>query len=119
MAVGISVQRAKTKEAFADSELELLTELGRHAEKSLRLGIRLLDAELANVGLGEILSRIGIAVFALDLLGRVVFSNPAAASLIGQRIEIVDGRLRMGASAERQAIDAAIGRMLGPNPDMR
>ena len=61
--VWISVQRSIIREPFSDQELAILTRLGAHAEKSLRLSIRLLDAELTALGLGDALTRIDIAVF--------------------------------------------------------
>jgi DNA-binding CsgD family transcriptional regulator len=108
IAVAISVQRSLNKPAFTDEELRVATRLGRHAEKSLRLSIKLLDTQLTNTGLGEALTRIGIGVFALDSLGRVVFANPAAERLCGGSIDIVQTRLRIGSAAERVAIDDAI-----------
>lgn len=107
--VALSIQRdSGRKPPFSDSELEIVARLGRHAEKSLRLSIRLLDAELANLGLGEALARIGIAVFALDSLGRVVFSNPAAKALSLNEVSVRDGQLRVGTGATRASIAAAI-----------
>ena len=78
----LSVQRASMrKPGFSDGELDLLARIGRHTEKSLRLSIRLLDAELARMGLGEALARIGIGVFALDHLAELCFPiQPDSAS---------------------------------------
>lgn len=114
--VAIAIQRGGEKEPHSKEELAIATRLGRHAEKSLRLGIRLLDAELANVGLRDALARIGIGVFALDLLGRVVFSNPAAERLVGEDISIVNGRLRLGVGPDRAANDALIAQALRAEP---
>lgn len=76
--VMLSVQRdAKAKEQFSDEELEILGIISRHVEKSLRLSIKLLNAEVTSVGLGEALARIGIGVFAPDSRASVIFSNPA------------------------------------------
>jgi DNA-binding CsgD family transcriptional regulator/PAS domain-containing protein len=98
--VVLSVQRnSKLKPQFSDAELEGLRIISRHVEKSLRLSVRLLNAELSNVGLGEALSRVGIGVFALDALGRVVFSNPAARRLVGDAFTLAEGRLRMSSAA--------------------
>jgi hypothetical protein len=68
--VGVSVQRADTKPPFTPNSTCWLT-----FEKSLRLGIRLLDNKLTRVGLGEALAREGIGVFALDSLRRVSSSE--------------------------------------------
>jgi DNA-binding CsgD family transcriptional regulator/PAS domain-containing protein len=97
--VGISIQRGGNKPPFMDADLALLTRIGRHAENALRLSIRLLDAELSNLGTREALSRLGIGVFALDSLGRVIFVNAAGERLLGDGLELVDGRLRATAVA--------------------
>jgi DNA-binding CsgD family transcriptional regulator len=106
--VWISVQRAKAKTPYTDDELETLTRLARHAERSLRLGVRLFDAELAQLGLADALARVGIGVFALDSLQRVMFSNPAADALLGDGLRLVNGRLAVAGQRERRALDAAI-----------
>jgi len=94
--VVLSVQRnSKLKPQFSDAELEELRTISRHIERSLRLSVRLLNAEFANVGLGAALARIGIGVFALDTLGRVVFSNPEAQRLLGEALYLAEGRLRI------------------------
>ena len=116
ISVAISVQRASVKDPFSDSELEALTRLGDHAEKSLRLSMRLLDAELRNLGLGQALARVGIGVFALDSDGRVVFSNPAGERLLGPHVAIVNGRLRIGSGAQSSAVDLALRQVLQGGP---
>jgi DNA-binding CsgD family transcriptional regulator len=110
--VWMAVQRSPDKPVHSDAERALAARLGRHVEKSLRLSIRLLDGELGNVGLGEALMRVGIGVFALDSLGRVKFSNPAAERLLNDGVAIVDDRLRLGAGEARAQADAALGRAL-------
>jgi DNA-binding CsgD family transcriptional regulator/PAS domain-containing protein len=116
MQVAVSVQRVATKPPFTDDELEILDRLGRHVEKSLRLSIRLFDAELTKVGLGEALARVGIGVFALDSLGRVVFSNPAGNRMLGDGLAIVKERLLVGAAPERAALETAITQMVRAEP---
>jgi DNA-binding CsgD family transcriptional regulator len=64
-----------------------------------------LDAELTNVGLGDALARVGVGVFTLDGLGRVVFSNAAGDLLIGTDINIDGGRLRVGFGDARREFD--------------
>jgi len=116
--VALSVQRsAKTRPPFSDAELAILARLGLHVEKSLRLSIRLLDAELVKIGLSEALSRLSIGVFALDSLGRVVFSNPAGERLLGDGMALVSGRLLVGAAPERAALEAAIAQMTRAAPE--
>jgi hypothetical protein len=109
----VSIQRdSRRKSEFSDDELGLLVVVGRHIEKSLRLSIRLLDAELTRLGLGEALARIGIGVFSLDSLGRVVFSNPAGRRLVGDDLHLVQDRLCIGSGSTREAIDKAISHAL-------
>jgi DNA-binding CsgD family transcriptional regulator/PAS domain-containing protein len=115
--VAISVHGASERPAFTDAELNILGRLGVHAEKSLRLSIRLFDAELVKVGLGEALARIGIGIFALDSLGRVVFANPAGERLLGDGLALVNDRLLVGAAPERAALEAAIAQMTRAAPE--
>ncbi|MGY3581428.1 DNA-binding CsgD family transcriptional regulator/PAS domain-containing protein [Bradyrhizobium sp. USDA 4341] len=112
----LSMQRHAGREEYSDDELEVLNRLGRHIEKSLRLSIRLLDAELVKLRLGEALSRIGIGVFALDSIGRVVFSNPAGEKLLGDQLQIVHERLHIGTGPTRETIDEAVSRALRGQP---
>ena len=112
VAVGLSVQRSVGKPEYTDAEVELMARIGRHAEKSLRLSIRLLDAQLSNLGLGDALGRIGIGVITLDSIGRVIFANPVAERLSGQELQIEDGRLKIGSGARRSEIDAVISHAL-------
>lgn len=107
----LSLQRHADRSEYSGDELEVLGQIGRHVEKSLRLSIRLLDAEHAKVGLSEALARIGIGVFGLDSLGRVVFSNPAGQRLAGHQLQLVHERLRIGGGNAR-TIDEAIARAL-------
>jgi DNA-binding CsgD family transcriptional regulator len=87
-----------------------LTQLGRHAEQALRLSIRLLDAEMTNVRLGEALARIGIGVLALDSVGRVVFANPEGERLLEPYMN-ADRRLRLDSVAD-QAPSDRLGKLL-------
>jgi DNA-binding CsgD family transcriptional regulator len=115
--MAISVQRnARMKPPFSDAELTILTRLGRHAENSLRLSIRLLNAELVKVGLGEALNRLSIGVFALDSLGRVVFSNLAGDRLLDDGMTLLNDRLLIGSAPERAALEAAIEQMTSAVP---
>ena len=112
----IAVQRAIEKEPYSEREIDLMVRLGRHAEKSLKLSIGLLNAELGNLGLREALGRLGIGVFALDSLGRIVFSNPAGDRLIGDGLIVVDERLRFSPSAARGDIESLTDRVLRSDP---
>ncbi|QGM44615.1 helix-turn-helix transcriptional regulator [Methylocystis heyeri] len=115
--VWISVQRAKAKASFSDEELEILARLARHAEQSLRLSVRLFDAELSKVGMGEALARLGIGVFALDSLKRVVFANPAAERVVGKGLDIANGRLCAAAKHETTALKCEIDRVIHATPE--
>jgi DNA-binding CsgD family transcriptional regulator len=117
VSVAISVQRSNSKPPYDDAELDVLTRLGRHAEKSLRLSMRLFDSELTKVGLGEALARVGIGVFVLDSLRRVVFSNPASERLLCDGLALVKDRLLVAQSPERAALEAAIARMIRARPE--
>jgi DNA-binding CsgD family transcriptional regulator len=115
--VVVSVQRdSRRKPQFSDDELETLREISRHTEKSLRLSVRLLNAEVTNLGLGEALARIGIGVFALDSLGSVIFSSPAAQRLLGDTLYLQKGRLRIGDADTGTKLDEAIAHTIGVGP---
>lgn len=91
--VGVSVQRAVGKPEYTDHEVATLARLTPHIERSLRLSIRLMDAELSKLGLAEALARVGIGVFLLDSIGRVVFANDLARTSLGDGLGVVDDRL--------------------------
>ncbi|WP_294540579.1 helix-turn-helix transcriptional regulator [uncultured Rhodoblastus sp.] len=74
----LSVQRDKARAPYAGEEVHKVSLLARHVERSLKLSIRLFDAENCNLGMREVLSRLGIGVFALDNDLRVIFANPAS-----------------------------------------
>lgn len=110
--VFISVQRRFDKPRFDDDELRLVAHLGRHVEQSLRLGIRLFDAEMRAEGLARVLSSMHVGVFGLDSLGRVTMSNPAGTAMRGALLDIRDGRLVPTARAERAAFATELARCL-------
>jgi DNA-binding CsgD family transcriptional regulator len=83
MSAGVSVQRARGKPNFSPEELRRVENLARHIERSLRLSIRFFDAENCTMGMREILSRMGIGVFAVDANMKVIFANPAASNGAG------------------------------------
>jgi PAS domain-containing protein len=115
--VALSIQRnARRKPAYSDEELRTIGRIGRHVEESLRLSIRLLDAELAKVGLGEALARLGIGVFALDSVGRVLFANPAAERMAGDGLAIASDRLLVAASPERDALRQVVAQTISGAP---
>jgi len=112
----IAVQRSIEKAPYSEQEIDLMVHLGRHAEKSLKLSTALLDAELANLGLREALGRLSIGVFALDALGRVVFSNPAADRLTGDGLSVINGQLHFAPSASRSDIENLLYQVLRGDP---
>ncbi len=115
--VVLSAHRSAKRPPFSDAELAILARLGRYMEKSLRLSIRLFDADVLKVGVGEALSRVGIGVFGLDSLGRVVSVNPAGESLLGDGLALVNDRLRVGAASARAALATAIDQMARSTPE--
>ncbi len=116
--VMLSVQRdSKRKQQFSDAELEDLRTISRHIEKSLRLSVKLFNAEIANIGLGEALARIGLGVFILDSLGCVIFSNPVAKQLLlGDMLYLANGRLRIEETSTSAGLDEAIARIIRAVP---
>jgi DNA-binding CsgD family transcriptional regulator/PAS domain-containing protein len=110
--VALSIQRVPERAPYTDAELQVIGELGAHVEQALRLGIRLMDAELVGAGLGAALTRIGMGVFALDSRGRVVFVNPAAQALQRDGLDVVDDRLVTSCSALSGLVDAEIARVI-------
>lgn len=111
--VALSVQRALGRTEYSEDELNILERLAPHVERSLRLSIRLMDAQSVQEGLATALARIGIGVFALDALGRIIFSNAASEALLGDGLNIVHDRLVLAntstsadaVAAIRQALD--------------
>ena len=75
----LSVQRLNHQPNFSASERKLLESLARHAEQSLRLSCRLMQAEVANVVLGDALERVGCGVVLVNGEGTAVFHNVAGA----------------------------------------
>jgi DNA-binding CsgD family transcriptional regulator/PAS domain-containing protein len=115
--MAVAVQRSIDKEPYSDVELKMLTEIGRHAEKSLRLSVRLLDAERAGAGLRDAFGRLDIGVFALDTIARVVFCNDVAARMIGEGILISENRFRVAPTANRDEIEGEIENVLRGQAD--
>lgn len=105
-AVGVSIQRSKNKLPFTPEECSTLSSLGMHAEKALRLSLRLLFADVTALGLRESLDRLGVGIFMVDGRGRVVFSNEAASQLVGTVFELSGERLV--ALSQRAEFEAAL-----------
>lgn len=117
IAVALSIQRnPKTAPHFSDDELATIGRLGRYVEKSLRLSIRLIDAETSNSGLADALAGLGVGVFVLDSLGRVVFRNQSAERVLGDAIRIEKERLLLASSPDDKAFQKAIESTVRANP---
>lgn len=91
--VGISVQRRANKAPYSEAELVVLQHIGIHVEQALRLSVRLMNGELFKDGLVAAFEKMNLGIFVLDTLARIIFSNSVAQSLIGDGLEIMDGRL--------------------------
>lgn len=106
--VALAVQRGADKGPWSDSELETLSRLGRHVENALRLGIRLINAEVSQHALADALTRLGVGVFLLASDGRVLFANPAGQMLTGDGLLISGGRLTARTEERRETLRARI-----------
>lgn len=105
--VALSVQRAIGRPEYSEDELRFLERLAPHVETSLRLSIHLMDAKAMNSGMGTAMARIGIGVFALDSMGRVVASNAASQALLGDGLNVVNDRLVLtNPAASEEAVNA-------------
>ncbi|WP_333825365.1 helix-turn-helix transcriptional regulator [Pinisolibacter sp.] len=89
----ISVQRRYDAPRFTDEEVRLVSRLGHHVEQSLRLSIRLIDAEVTRDGLAAALAAMKIGLFGLDSLGRITTTNAAGRALLDNGLSIADHRL--------------------------
>ena len=96
--VGLSVLRAVGTPPFSDADLAVLADFGRHAEQALRLGLRIVEAEAVNLGLGEALSRLSSGVFVVDGARRVSFANARARRLSTTVFDVKDGMLGLRSS---------------------
>jgi DNA-binding CsgD family transcriptional regulator len=116
MAASLSVQRGEAKPPFGPEELRQIRLLGRHIERSLKLSTRVFDAERCNMGMREILSRLGIGVFALDEDMRVIFANPASRNGFDVLLETGDASEPGLTALARQKIERALARMGQTDP---
>ncbi|RDJ27511.1 helix-turn-helix transcriptional regulator [Bosea caraganae] len=110
VAAALSVQRSQDKPSFSDDELAVIARLGRHVENALRLGVRLINAEASQQALTDVLARLGVGVFLLDAVGRVIFANPAAEQISGDGLLVAQGRLTARVASCQEALRAAIAR---------
>lgn len=108
----ISVQRRHDRPQYSDEEVRLVARMARHVEQSLRLSMRLVDAEVTRGGLIEALSKMTIGVFGLDSSGRLTLSNEAAQALLGRELLVQDDRLIPKSVGERTEFARTIRRLL-------
>lgn len=115
--VALSIQRARGKPEYSEDELKILERLAPHVETSLRLSIHLMDSQAVSGGMGAAMARIGIGVFALDSMGRVVSSNAASRALLGDGLDVVKERLVLANPAASGEAIAAIRQALDGSPE--
>lgn len=115
--VALSVQRALGGAEYSEDELKVIEQLAPHVEAALRLSIHLMDSQAVSVGLGTAMARIGIGVFALDSLGRVISSNTASQALLGDGLNVVQERLVLANPTASAEAMVAIRSALEGTPD--
>lgn len=76
VAGALSVQRRSDKPPYSETELRTLGRLALHVEKSLRLSIHLIDAELLKEGLGDALTHATIGFFRARFVPPCRFLEP-------------------------------------------
>lgn len=79
----------------------------------MRLGLRLIDSDIARTGLQEALARLGVAVFLLDGQARVVFANQTAEQLIGRGLVKANDRLITHEPGSRARFSDAVMEVVG------
>ena len=114
--VGFSLQRAIAKPPYSDEELERFTLIGRHVENALRVGLRLINAQVVAATLADAFARFGVGLFLIDASARVVFSNPAAKPLLGGYLLLAHGKLRASLPSVQSALQDAITEVLEHEP---
>jgi DNA-binding CsgD family transcriptional regulator len=114
----LSTHRFIEKPHFDERELHLLTHIARHVENALRLGVRLVTAEMATRALGDALGGLGAGVFLVDKLGRPVFMNPTGKALLGDALVLQGKRLTAHANAARAAFGAALDVAINSLPEV-
>jgi DNA-binding CsgD family transcriptional regulator/PAS domain-containing protein len=113
----MSVHRSLEREDFTADERAMLLRLGKHAEKSLRLGLRLMESESRSLGLTDLLDRLSMGVFLLDAVGRVVFANETAQGFLGDGLLLESDRLTARDQADRPAFQVALSAAVRPEID--
>ena len=98
----LSIQRARGRHPYRNEDLEQLTRLGRHVERSLSLGIRLLDTEIQREGLAQALEKVGQGILVLGHDGRIHLANACARAMFGNGLSDRAGYLHLGGANGRQ-----------------
>jgi DNA-binding CsgD family transcriptional regulator/PAS domain-containing protein len=114
--VAVVINRVASKPAFSDHDLIVLSKLGFHAEKSLRLSMRLFDAEFTSAGLADAVARLALGIFVLDSLGRIVHSNTAAQRHIGNGFAVTGERLSAAFASDQSVLKSALASMSRGSP---
>jgi DNA-binding CsgD family transcriptional regulator len=115
--LAMTVHRSSAaKPPYSDEELELATWLGRHAENALRLSAKLLTAEMSALAFGEALTRLDVGVFLVSRSGKVVVANQVAEGLIGDVLDLSQGRLAARFEPERSQLQRVIEETVASDP---
>jgi DNA-binding CsgD family transcriptional regulator len=112
VAAALSIQRCADRPPYTDDELARAARLARHVENALRLGIRLIDMEIAQYSLSDTLARLGVGVLLVDGAGQVQFSNHVGEQLLAPFVSVSRNLLAARALPEwrdlRDRLSAAI-----------
>lgn len=92
--VMLSVIRSSDARPFESSELSTLEALSKHAERSLSLSMRLLDAEAIKTSLSRALELLSCGVIVVDDDATVVYQNALSSRILGEGLRIVSGKIR-------------------------
>lgn len=103
----LSLQGKAIRRTFTDDEIESFAALGSHAERSLMLTVKLLEAETRSKEFADVLTRLSCGIILLDADGRIVFENEAARRMFGSSRFPEDGHPSVNAP-QRKLIDEAI-----------
>jgi DNA-binding CsgD family transcriptional regulator len=123
--LALSMQRRADRPPYSDAELALFGQLGRHVENAFRLGMRLMNAELMGSALADALAQLSVGVYVVDECARILFTNAAAKTLLGDALTVAEGRLvarfrsdeKSFAGAINAVLDTRAGRSFGqPQP---
>lgn len=108
--VNTSVQRTRAQGHVQRADLELFARLRPHIDQALKLS-NLIGTFTAGQRLAlQALEGLAHGVVALDVLGRILFANPAAAAILaaGDGIGATQGRLTAARAADTRAIERLV-----------